>query len=464
MFATILFSNFKDFMEPINQQSFLKNANVPVETGLPPPKQISNKNYLVKQTTPLNPILSANKKTLVPQKDTWTTTTKDILASTGVLGLSYLGYQYLGTKPTPSPSILTNISIGNFVRTTIKVVGGIGLLTLVYSALGKREHGKPLNNQPLDSQNKYKGVEIPLMEKFEAAEKEFTTDIDAFRSASEDIIIFLDSQIFPKSFVKTFLASIQKKITNPSEITSDNYLFSRMLVILFNKLLTIDTNSALEIAKTCVMVPNTSQRGQSRLYMFCQSIIRDAMNSKIGFQLAIDCAKEKNSPECEQFTKTAAKFFFMKEDQNHQFTEFLKEIALGNNENLLKSILDDTKLFETATKLTTTKYDSDDKTKACNKIEEIFDIFIEAQNYKMATSLLQRYTETEDKNLQDWTKNKFYKHKGALLEASPVTANQLSEHFEELEQKSTDDDSDDFTEKVTTEYLENLKKRMYLDG
>jgi hypothetical protein len=464
-------------MESINKKSSLQNTNAPVERGLTSlsPKQVSNKNYLVKQTSPLNSILCANKKTLGPQEVSWTTATKTALASTGMLsalGLSYLGYQYFGAKPTPSPSIIPHISIGNLVGTTIKVVGGLGLLALMYSVLGKREPANPIDdnsfedillvNKPVVKKKyyEYKPLETQIMESFEAAEKEFKTNINHFADVCEEIVRFLNQSIFPDHFIETFLVSIQKKITNPDERTSNHSLFSMMIESLFEKLLL--TDSALEIAKTCVKVKNISINGQTPLFRSCQSIIKEALrHSEIGLKLAIDCAKEKKSPEHEQVAREAAVLFLMQEGP--LFGKFLLEIALGDNENLQESIIDEIKIIKKATELVFTTYYKEEKTKAFTKIQEIFDIFIEAKNYKMATSLLQKCIETGDKSLQNLAEVYFYAHEDTLIKFSPLAANQLSNHFQKSSNKSKDHSFDPSMEE-TQDISEETQETRFLNG
>lgn len=425
-------------MTLINKQSSPQKTAAAVEKGLTfiLPKQASN--YLFKQTSSLNPILSANKKMLGPQKTAWMTATKAALASTSFLGLSYLSYQYLRAKPVPSLSILPNISIGNLLGTTIKVVGSLGLLTLMYSALVNKEHSNPLNNSnPL--LNKNNSLETRIMERFEAAKKEFKTNIDEFAEVCEEIIGFLDQPIFPHHFIETFFVSIQKKITNPDIRTSNHLNFPTIVERLFNKLLEINTdlyiNSARDIAIRCVnIIINEDNVEPSYLFVCSDKIIRTALqHPRIGFEVAVSCAQQKNNLRCDELSRFAATIFFNKEE-DRVFSKFLKEIAPENNENLLESILADTKLIETAAQLKFTTSILDDKTKAClRKIQRIFYILIEAKNFKMATSLLQKCVSIGEKKLQKVVIIWFNAHKDVLLEACPVEAKKLSDHLLESE-------------------------------
>jgi hypothetical protein len=485
-------------MESINKKSFLQNANEPVEKGLtsPSPKEVSNKNYLVKKTSPLNSILNANKKTLGSQEVSWTAATKAALASTGVLsalGLSYLGYQYFGAKSVPSPLVLTHISIGDLVGTTIKVVGGLGFLTLMYAALGKREPAKSLENKPIDFQNESKGVEKEVIERFEAAEKEFENDniifeaaekglkiniddftaiyniifeaaerefktnIDAFTKVCEFVVCSLDLQVFSSAFISEVLVSIQKKITNPDERTCEHYHFSRVVESLFKKLLEIDTdstiNSARDIAIRCVnIIKNKYDIEINHLFFFSDSIIRTAFkHPKIGFEVAMSVAQQKNNLLCDELARNAFSVFFTKDAL--LFAEFLKKIALGDNESVQKSILDGIRINKKrVTQLALTQSEVENKAKAFNMALKILDIFIEAKNYKMAASLLQKFVASGVIKLEDVAQTTFYEHKDALLEACPVTANQLSDHFQKL------------VEDTKKDLIEHKQKTLPLEG
>lgn len=404
-------------MEPINQQSSLKNVNAPIKNGLTSlsPKQVSNKNYLAKLTSPLNSTLSADKKTLGPQEVSWTTA-KAALASTGVLsalGLSYLGYQHFGTKPVPSPSILPHISMGDLLGTTIKIAGGLGLLILVKYALSKEES--------------------VLLQKFKDADENFSTNKQenlSNKKISKEENKFIISCAETSNYlyesksplneeqlnlIKSVSISLQKRIDSP---VGNPFYFWEQVFSFFSSLLDIDSDSALAIAKKCVILED---------HTHCRAIIDRALqNSQISPSLIIFCAEQENNPKCRQIAEQMSILFL---DGRFQFAEFFKKIALIDSENLQEFILNEfNKIIETTSKCTR-KWN---KKIALEEIVKALDLFVNAQNYKMTIFLLQKCVETGDKSLQNLAKLCFDTHKDALLKASPIAANELSNHFNPL--------------------------------
>lgn len=448
-------------MVSINKKSFLLNANEPVEKRVTPPspKEVSNKNYLFKQTSPLNSILSANKKTLGPQEVSWMTATKTALASTGVfsaLGLSYLGYQYFGTKPIPSPSVLPYLPMR---ETAYLSLVGVSITTIVLLWPVLPALTRPCCSSELPEEYKnFFGKQ--MMERFVAADKGFKTNIDEFVMECDDVIRFLNSPSLPKQFIESFLLSIQKKITKPDNKIDNHIKFNLMMMNLFRKLNDIDTDwsldSALEIAKICVTTKSLDEDYSWNGQSFRNGIIEKALyRSKRGLALAVHCAKQKYDPQCQRFAIYAATQFFYQ--KNQLFAELLKEIAQGDNEHLQESIL-------ATGNLSFSKNDEAPETEACTKIQEIFDIFIEAKNYKMATSLLEKCITAGGRNLQKMAEVWFYEHEIALTEYSPLAANRLSNHFQKALNKSIKRSYDLAKEETLNDISEQQSEILLLNG